>query len=63
MKLIPFSGGSGPNVPFVHDLGLSVVTAGLGYPDSRSHTPIVNIRLDLYLKHARHNCRIFVEFG
>jgi acetylornithine deacetylase/succinyl-diaminopimelate desuccinylase-like protein len=63
MKLIPLSGGSGPNGPFVHDLGLPVVTAGLGYPDSRSHSPNENIRLDLYLKHARHICRILMEFG
>ncbi len=63
MKLIPLSGGSGPNSPFVHDLGLPVATAGLGYPDSRGHAPNENIRLDLYLKHAKHMARLLTEFG
>ncbi len=63
MKLIPLSGGSGPNSPFVHDLGLPVATAGLGYPDARSHAPNENIRLDLYVKHAQHVARMLVEFG
>lgn len=63
MKLIPLSGGSGPNSPFVHDLGLPVATAGLGYPDTRGHAPNENIRLDLYVKHAKHMARLLVEFG
>jgi acetylornithine deacetylase/succinyl-diaminopimelate desuccinylase-like protein len=63
MKLVPLSGGSGPNGPFVHDLGLPVATAGLGHPDGRGHAPNENIRLDLYLKHAQHICRILIEFG
>ena len=63
MQLIPMSGGSGPNGPFVHELGLPVATAGLGYPDGRGHAPNENIRLDLYLKHARHLARVLVEFG
>ncbi len=63
MKLVPLSGGSGPNAPFVRDLGLPVATAGLGYPDSRVHAPNENIRLDLYLKHAKHMARVLMEFG
>lgn len=63
MKLVPLSGGSGPNGPFVHDLGLPVATAGLGHPDGRSHAPNENIRLDLYLKHAQHVCRILLKLG
>lgn len=63
MKLIPMSGGSGPNGPFIHELGLPVATAGLGHPDSRVHAPNENVRLDLYLKHARHMARLLVEFG
>jgi acetylornithine deacetylase/succinyl-diaminopimelate desuccinylase-like protein len=63
MKLIPLSGGSGPNGPFVHELGLPVGTAGLGYPDTRTHAPNENIRLDLYLKHAKHMARVMTEFG
>jgi acetylornithine deacetylase/succinyl-diaminopimelate desuccinylase-like protein len=63
MKLIPMSGGSGPNHPFVHVLGLPVATAGLGYPDTKAHAPNENIRLDLYLKHARHMARLIKEFA
>lgn len=63
MKIIPLSGGSGPNYPFVHDLGLPVATAGLGYPDSRAHAPNENIRLDLYLKHSRHMAYLIEEFS
>lgn len=63
MALVPLVGGSGPSHPFVHDLGLPVATAGLGHPDSRIHAPNENIRIDLYLKHARHMARVMKEFG
>ena len=63
MELVPTVGGSGPSYPFVHDLGLPVATAGLGYPDTRAHAPNENIRLDLYLKHARHMARVIQEFA
>jgi acetylornithine deacetylase/succinyl-diaminopimelate desuccinylase-like protein len=63
MQLVPMVGGSGPNYPFVNTLKLPVVTAGAGYPGTRAHAPNENIRLDLYLKHARHMARLFKEFG
>lgn len=63
MQKVPMTGGSGPNYPFVHDLGLPVATAGLGYPDTRAHAPNENIRLDLYLKHAKHMLRVLCEFA
>jgi acetylornithine deacetylase/succinyl-diaminopimelate desuccinylase-like protein len=63
MELVPMIGGSGPNYPFVHDLNLPVATAGLGYPDTRAHAPNENIRIDLYLKHARHMVRVIKEFA
>ena len=62
MQIVPMAGGSGPNSPFIHDLGLPVATAGMGYPDTRSHAPNENIRIDLYLKHARHIARVLREF-
>jgi acetylornithine deacetylase/succinyl-diaminopimelate desuccinylase-like protein len=62
-QIVPLSGGSGPSHPFVHDLGLPVATAGLGYPDNRIHAPNENIRIDLYLKHAKHMARVVREFG
>jgi len=63
MRVVPMVGGSGPNAMFIRDLGLPVVTAGLGYPDSRVHAPNENIRIDLYLKHARHMARVLEAFG
>lgn len=63
MEIVPMVGGSGPNHPFVHDLGLPVATAGLGYPDTRAHAPNENIRLDLYVKHAKHMARVIKEFA
>ena len=63
MLLLPLIGGSGPNYPFVHDLGLPVATAGLGHPDGRGHAPNENIRIDLYLKHSKHMARLMVAFG
>ena len=63
MQLVPLIGGSGPSYPFVHDLGLPVATAGLGHPDTRAHAPNENIRIDLYLKHARHMARVIKEFA
>ncbi|MGC8857162.1 MAG: M20/M25/M40 family metallo-hydrolase [Anaerolineae bacterium] len=63
MQIVPLTGGSGPNHPFVHDLGLPVATAGMGYPDTRTHAPNENIRIDLYLKHARHMARVLSEFA
>ena len=63
MEVVPMTGGSGPSYPFVHDLGLPVATAGLGYPETRAHAPNENIRLDLYLKHARHMARVIKAFS
>jgi acetylornithine deacetylase/succinyl-diaminopimelate desuccinylase-like protein len=63
MEIVPMTGGSGPNYPFVHDLGLPVVTMGHGYPDTKAHAPNENIRLDLYLKHAKHMVRVIKEFA
>jgi acetylornithine deacetylase/succinyl-diaminopimelate desuccinylase-like protein len=63
MEVVPLTGGSGPIHPFIHDLGLPVATAGLGYPDTRAHAPNENVRIDLYLKHAKHMARVLGEFG
>jgi acetylornithine deacetylase/succinyl-diaminopimelate desuccinylase-like protein len=63
MQLVPMVGGSGPNYPFVEILKLPVVTAGAGYPGTLAHAPNENIRLDLYLKHAKHMVRMLTEIG
>ena len=63
MEIVPMVGGSGPSYPFVHDLGLPVATMGLGYPDTKAHAPNENIRLDLYLLHAKHMARVIKVFA
>ncbi len=63
MQLVPMVGGSGPSYPFIEFLKVPVVTAGAGYPGTLAHAPNENIRLDLYLKHARHMVRFMDEFG
>lgn len=63
MQMVPMSGGSGPNHVFLHYLQLPIVTAGIGYPGTRAHAPNENVRLDLYLKGAKHIARILNEFG
>jgi acetylornithine deacetylase/succinyl-diaminopimelate desuccinylase-like protein len=59
----PMSGGSGPNALFVHDLGMPVATAGIGYPGSQAHAPNENIVLDHFVKGAKHTARILAEFA
>ena len=63
MQRTPLVGGSGPNHPFVHDLGLPVAMAGIGHPGTLAHAPNENVRLDLYVKHAKHVVRILDEFA
>ncbi|NQS91727.1 MAG: M20/M25/M40 family metallo-hydrolase, partial [Chloroflexi bacterium] len=63
MQLVPMVGASGPNHAFVNTLNLPVVTTGLGYPGSNAHAPDENIRIDLYLKGAKHIARIIQVFG
>ncbi len=63
MRLVPMVGGSGPNYAFVNTLNLPVVTAGMSYPGTNAHAPNEHIRIDLYLKHARHTARIISRFA
>jgi acetylornithine deacetylase/succinyl-diaminopimelate desuccinylase-like protein len=63
MQRTPLVGGSGPNHPFVHDLGLPVAMAGIGHSGTLAHAPNENVRLDLYVKHAKHIVRIMDEFA
>lgn len=63
MRLVPMVGGSGPNYAFVNTLNLPVVTAGMSYPGTNAHAPNEHIRIDLYLKHARHMARILSRFA
>jgi acetylornithine deacetylase/succinyl-diaminopimelate desuccinylase-like protein len=63
MTIVPMTGGSGPNHAVIHELGVPVATAGLGHPDTRAHAPDENLRIDLYLKHAKHVARLLVGFA
>src|SRR5439155_2681687 len=63
LQIVPMVGGSGPNYAFLHELGVPVATAGCGYPDTRAHAPDENIRIDLYLKHAKHFARLLSAFA
>lgn len=63
MTVVPMTGGSGPNHAFQHYLNLPIVTAGIGHPGSRAHAPNENVRIDLYLKGAKHILRIMNKFG
>jgi acetylornithine deacetylase/succinyl-diaminopimelate desuccinylase-like protein len=62
MQIVPMIGGSGPNYVFREYLNVPIVTTGTGYPGAQAHAPNENVRLDLYLKAARHFVRILKEF-
>ncbi len=63
MQIVPMVGGSGPNHAFIRELGVPIATAGFGNPDTRAHAPDENLRVDLYLKHARHAARLIDAFA
>jgi len=63
MQIVPMTGGSGPNHLFTEALHIPIVTAGVGHPGSQAHAPNENIRLDLYLKHAKHMARLMKAMG
>lgn len=63
MQIVPMIGGSGPNYPFTHVLKQPLATAGVGHPGTQTHAPNENMRLDLYLKHAKHVVRILKAFA
>jgi acetylornithine deacetylase/succinyl-diaminopimelate desuccinylase-like protein len=62
-KLVPMSGGSGPNHPFIHDLGLPVATAGLGYPEGNVHAPNENIVIENFVRATEHTALILDRFS
>jgi acetylornithine deacetylase/succinyl-diaminopimelate desuccinylase-like protein len=59
----PIIGGSGPNYPFIHVLGLPLVSAGVGYPGSQVHAPNENMQLENFINGTRHTARIIERFG
>jgi acetylornithine deacetylase/succinyl-diaminopimelate desuccinylase-like protein len=63
MQIVPMIGGSGPNHAFIEELGVPVATAGFGHPDTRAHAPDENLRVDYYVKHAKHVARLLDAFA
>jgi acetylornithine deacetylase/succinyl-diaminopimelate desuccinylase-like protein len=63
MQIVPSVGGSGPNSIFKEFLDFPIVSAGVGYPGMQAHAPNENVRLDLYLKGAKHIVRIIEAFS
>ena len=59
----PIIGGSGPNYPFIHVLGLPLVSAGIGHPQSQVHAPNENMHLPTFIKGVQHTARIIERFG
>jgi acetylornithine deacetylase/succinyl-diaminopimelate desuccinylase-like protein len=59
----PLIGGSGPNHPFIHILGLPIVTAGVGYPGGRVHAPNEHIRVPDFIRGIRHTAHIIAAFA
>jgi acetylornithine deacetylase/succinyl-diaminopimelate desuccinylase-like protein len=59
----PIIGGSGPNYPFIHVLGLPLVSAGIGHPGGRAHSPNENIRVGDFVNGTRHTARIITRFA
>lgn len=63
MQIVPMVGGSGPNYVIANLLNVPIATAGVGYPGAQAHAPNENLRLDLYLKGAKHITRILKAFS
>lgn len=59
----PMIGGSGPNYPFIHSLGLPVIAAGVAYPGNAAHAPNEHIRLDDLIQGIRHTAYILASFA
>lgn len=59
----PMIGGSGPNYPFTHVLGLPITTCGLGYPGTQAHAPNENIVLSHFKNAVRHTALIVAGMG
>jgi acetylornithine deacetylase/succinyl-diaminopimelate desuccinylase-like protein len=59
----PMIGGSGPNWPFTHVLGLPITMCGIGYPGGQEHAPNENFVIEHYRKGVRHTARIVEGFA
>jgi acetylornithine deacetylase/succinyl-diaminopimelate desuccinylase-like protein len=62
-RVVPMSGGSGPNYAFIHTLKVPVATMGVGYPGSNGHAPNENLVIENFIAGVRHTARVLVRFG
>src|SRR5258705_5606925 len=63
MHVVPMGSRSGTHIAIIQELKVPVATAGFGNPDTRAHAPDENLRVDLYLKHAKHVARMIHAFA
>jgi acetylornithine deacetylase/succinyl-diaminopimelate desuccinylase-like protein len=61
--VLPLVGGSGPSHPFIHTLGLPVVTGGVGHPGGRVHAPNENIRIADFVNGIRHTAYLLAAYA
>lgn len=61
--IIPITGGSSPVYAFAGPLGIPVVTAGIGYSGSRTHSPNEHVRFSDFVMGAKHIARILDGFA
>jgi acetylornithine deacetylase/succinyl-diaminopimelate desuccinylase-like protein len=59
----PMIGGSGPNWPFTHTLGLPITSCGIGYPGARVHAPNEHVLLEHLVSGIRHAALITLGFA
>jgi len=62
-RIVPMTGGSGPNYLFVRRLGMPVVTLGVGYPGGQVHAPNEHVVVANLLQGAKHTARVVSRFA
>ena len=61
--IVPITGGSSPVYAFAEPLDIPVVTAGVGYIGSRTHSPNEHVRLSDFVQGSKHIARIIDGFA
>ena len=61
--IAPMVGGSGPNWPFTHVLGVPITMCGIGYPGGQAHAPNEHFVLEHYIRGVKHTARIVEGFA
>lgn len=62
-QLWPMSGGSGPGYLFAEEIGVSIVSLGVGYSGARIHAPNENIRIGDFRNGMRHMAALMTRMG